>query len=109
VRLSGSIAATLALIVPLWTPFASHDRLGHRELGVGALDHNRHHLAATQIRAYAGSSVHDLTDYLHSADLRQRDAADSCFLLVIDAQALADVRKIDSDSRRLDENLAGAW
>ena len=87
----------------------SHDGLGHRELGVGTLNHHRHHLTATQIRAYAGSSVHDLADHLDSADLRQRDAADARFLLVIDAQALADVREIDSDSRRLDENLAGAW
>src|SRR5258706_15635128 len=78
---------------------------GHRELGVGALNHNRHHLTATQIRAYAGSSVHDLADHLDSADLRQCDAANACFLLVIDAQALADVREIDSDSRRLDKNL----
>ncbi len=87
----------------------SHDRLGHRELGVASLDHNCHHLTATQIRAYAGSSVHDLADHLDSADLRQRDAADARFLLVIDAQALTDIREIDSDSRRLDENLAGAW
>src|SRR5438093_461912 len=58
----------------------SHDRLGHRELGVGALNHNRHHLTATQIRAYAGSSVHDLAVHADSADLRQRDAADARFL-----------------------------
>ena len=59
--------------------------------------------------ALMGITGRDCYTAVDSANLRQRNAADARFLLAIDAQALADVRDIDSDCRRRDENLAGVW
>src|SRR5262249_20541362 len=42
------------------------------------------------------------------SDLRQLHATDPGFGLVVDAETLADVRKVDTDRGGLDEDFAGA-